>query len=67
MAREAVHDLISRSAPAAIGMSCPVSNAEICLGLDDHSRYTSALFVGNDEQLAQQVAGDGEGVFAQIE
>lgn len=61
-----VCDLISRSAASAKAVCCTVGNAAIRLGFDDHSGNTLAVLIWNDDQFAEQIAGDCNGVFAKV-
>ncbi len=60
----AVHHLVALGATATERVSGSVSNAEICLCLNDHSRDARAVGGGHDKQCAEQIAGDRERVFA---
>lgn len=67
MATAAISDLIPRCAASPVAVCGAVDSAEIRLGLYDHPRYAAALFVRHNDQFAEQIACDGNGIFAEIE
>ena len=67
MPARTIGGLVSPRPPAAVAVCRPVVQPEIGLGFDDHTGNSFAAAAGQNDQFAEQIAGDPDGIFSVVQ